>query len=165
MIFSTPPEITLAVCGVRRTSFFNACAGFGNSQVLQQRAKLHDKGNLTGRKILPDTNRSNESKGHQHISFYIKSSDKPNHCLCQDRDAAKNNGNPCRIEWQRKQIKDTDYERKAGNGQEHNILFMPPSSIIHASFSTIFFMLYLLHIPIGVCVYYTPMGISLSRES
>ena len=41
MIFSSPPDTTCAVCGVRCTSFFNARARLCNGQLLKKAAQLH----------------------------------------------------------------------------------------------------------------------------
>lgn len=102
---------------------FDAGAGLGHRQILQQGAQLHDEGHLAGGEVLPDADGGDEGQGHQHVGLDVEGGDKTDDGLQNDGDAAENDGHPRGVKGQRQQPEDADQQRKAGEDQKHDVLF------------------------------------------
>ena len=104
---------------------FNAGPRFCDRHLLQQRAELHDEGDLSGRKDLSDADRGDQSQRYQHICFNIESGDQSDHCLQNNWQAAQNDGEPCHVKGERLELKQTANDCDAGNHKESDVLFDP----------------------------------------
>ena len=87
---------------------FDAGPRLCNRQILQQRAQLHDESHFACGKILADADRGNKRQRYQHVGLDVKSGNQPDYSLHNDWYAAKDNGDPRRVEGQREQIKQAD---------------------------------------------------------
>ena len=84
---------------------FNAGPRFCNRHLFQQRAELHDEGDLAGREDLSDADRGDQSQRYQYIRFNIESGDQSDHCLQNNWQAAQNDGEPCHVKGKRSELK------------------------------------------------------------
>ena len=104
---------------------FNAGPRFCNRHLFQQRAELHDEGDLAGREDLSDADRGDQSQRYQYIRFNIESGDQSDHCLQNNWQAAQNDGEPCHVKGERLELKQTANDCDAGNHKESDALFDP----------------------------------------
>ena len=104
--------------------------------------------------------------GNQYIRFDVECGNQSDDCFQDDGDTAKQNCNPCKIKWQWDYRKNAQQQCNSGKHQAGDVFLTPPSSKNASSFSIHRFILknLLLFIPVGVLVYYTIGGISLSTE-
>ena len=107
MIFSEPSVMTRALRASDGPASQSA-SGPGNSQVLKQRAQLHDESHFARGKILADADRSDKGQGDEHIGFDVKGGDKSDDRFHDDRDAAENDRDPGRIKGQGDQVEQAD---------------------------------------------------------
>ena len=82
-----------------------------------------DDGQRDGGEVLPDADGGDEGQGYQHVGLDVEGGDEANDGLQYDGDAAEDDGHPRGVKGQRQQPEDTDQQRKAGEDQEHDILF------------------------------------------
>ena len=86
----------------------NPGSGPGNSQIFEQRAKLHDESHFARGKILADADGCDEGQGDEHVGLDVKVSDKSDDRFHDDRDTAENDRDPGRIKGKGDQVEQAD---------------------------------------------------------
>ena len=96
--------------GLRRQAdeLFNARAGLGHGQFLEQGAELHDKRDLAGGKVLADADRRDQRERDEHVGLDVERRHKADDGFQNDGDAAENDRRPRRVERQGEKIKNAD---------------------------------------------------------
>ena len=102
---------------------FDPSARTRNSELFQQRAKLHNECNLASRKILANNDRRDQRQRHKHVRLDVKSRDQPNDRFQDDRDPAENDRHPRRIHTADLQSGNARHEGDPGNDQKYNVAF------------------------------------------
>ena len=110
---------------------FNPGSCFRHGQILQQCSQLHDEGNLSCRKIFPDTDGSDQGQRHQHICLDVKGGDQPCHGLHDNGNATENDGDPGGVKRKRHQVKKTDDKGNASQHKKCNIFFHRKTSFLY----------------------------------
>ena len=103
---------------------FDARAGFGDGQVLEQGAELHDEGHLARGEVLADDDRGDERHGDEHVGLDVKGGDEPDDGLEDYRHATEDYGHPGRVKGQAgSQPEDADKQGNAAQNQANDVLF------------------------------------------
>ena len=102
---------------------FDTGPGTGHGQFLQQSAQLHDKDHFAGGKILTDTHRRDQRKGHQHVRLDVKGCHQADDGFQNNGNAAENDGHPCQVKGEGVNIQQTADNGNTGNGQQGDVLF------------------------------------------
>ena len=96
-----------------------------HGQFLKQSSDLHDKRDLSRRKILADHDRCQERDRDEHIRLDIKLCDQPDKCFHNNRNATQDDRYPRRVKRQRQQMKHACQQCHTGNHKKHNIPLRP----------------------------------------
>ena len=104
---------------------FNTGPRPGNSQLLQQRAQLHNHRDLACGKIRANADRRNQRQRHKHVRLDVKARHKPDDRLQKNRDAAQDDRHPGNVKRKRLHARQTANDRGAGENQQDNFLFCP----------------------------------------
>ena len=122
--------------GRQPDQLFDARPGLGHRPLLQQRAKLHDEGDLAGGKDLPNGHRGEQRQGHQHVGLDVKAGEQPHGRLPDNGRAAEQDGQPRRVHRQGRRGKKAQQEGTPSQRKECDIpshipippigIFIPP---------------------------------------